>query len=224
MFHIKTKHNLFILGIISGIILGSTVTFLIYRYNIPVIERIKYIRIPYFSSNKIASSEDSALNHKHKNIKDNNYNEEKYIRKKQKQVFSKSDSALNKMENTLENKLDTVKNINKVDFNVGDKDIVVVKDELITTKEIPLSIDNSANNDAEEKKLSRMLTDNSDDKINNKLLIEFWKSPLNYRGFKMSDNKLIIYGIEETDSAIFFYNNNTLYLEYIDQFYRIRKD
>jgi hypothetical protein len=218
----KLKYKYFIAGIISGIILGSVVTYITYRYNIPVIERISYIKIPYFSSDSNSSTDKETLKHKEKRKgnKENKSVDEKINSNKQSQIFSERDTA-GAADINLNNKVDSVdliKNGNAVNDN-EDNNIVVVKDQMISIKEIPLS-KKDIQNEAEENKVSSVLTDNNDNSPSKKLLIEFWKSPLNYKGYKMSEDKLIIYGIEDTELAKFIYFNNTLYLEYSDQFYR----
>jgi len=49
--------------------------------------------------------------------------------------------------------------------------------------------------------------------------IEFWESPLNSMGYKMGKNKIMLYGIYLFDLAGLSYQNNQLYLHYLNHSY-----
>ena len=68
---------------------------------------------------------------------------------------------------------------------------------------------------------SGKLTDNPQPAKKEVLLIEFWKSPLNYHGYRMSANKLVIYGIEDNETPDFIFFNNSLYMDYTDNYYHL---
>lgn len=54
----------------------------------------------------------------------------------------------------------------------------------------------------------------------NKLLIQFWSSPLNYKGYQYNNNVLKLYGITENNTKLHQYNK-TLYLVNDGKVYRI---
>ena len=100
-------------------------------------------------------------------------------------------------------------------------DIVVSKDELIITRLIKIAgevpeIDNGY-------ELDSLLTDQRQTKRKPKGIIktEFWKSPLNYRGYKFDENKLVIFGLYEVNNVSITGYNNELFVKYNDIYYLI---
>jgi len=53
------------------------------------------------------------------------------------------------------------------------------------------------------------------------LLVEFWVSPVNYRGYKFHRNKLILFGIAEPDMVRLIREDGVLYMKYVNDFYRL---
>lgn len=49
--------------------------------------------------------------------------------------------------------------------------------------------------------------------------LEFWESPLNSMGYKMGKNKIMLYGVYLFDLADLTYQNNQLYLQYLNHLY-----
>ncbi len=92
-------------------------------------------------------------------------------------------------------------------------EITVIKDELLHKTEIVLQhhIDN---------KLDSLMGVTPRKTDGQKVTIEFWKSPINYRGYKRSPNKIVIYGaqkheeaqIVQTEKNVFLIDNNKKYL------------
>jgi hypothetical protein len=52
-------------------------------------------------------------------------------------------------------------------------------------------------------------------------ITEFWVSPINYRGYKMSKNKLVLFGIEEPDAVKLYRVNDAIYMSYLREYYRL---
>jgi len=72
--------------------------------------------------------------------------------------------------------------------------------------------------------LDSLLTDNKPrppSKNKNTLRVEFWKNPLNYKGYKISVGKLVVFGIDQFDMVSFKMVNKTLYLKYMSEYYEI---
>ena len=58
--------------------------------------------------------------------------------------------------------------------------------------------------------LLQVVSDVKNDVPVSSLSVEYWKSPLNYRGYKMAKNKIILYGIlSEDDLKIYRFDGNT---------------
>lgn len=51
--------------------------------------------------------------------------------------------------------------------------------------------------------------------------VEFWISPINYRGYKLINNKLILFGIEEPDAVKLFRIEGDLFMRYGNDYYRL---
>ncbi len=55
----------------------------------------------------------------------------------------------------------------------------------------------------------------------NMMLVEFWASPLNYRGYKMSHNKLVVYGLDQVESFSLHSDGKTFFIKYFDIYYPV---
>jgi hypothetical protein len=51
--------------------------------------------------------------------------------------------------------------------------------------------------------------------------VEFWQSPLNYKGYQLGKNKLILYGLNESEKLHLFSWNGGLFLKVQEQFVRL---
>ena len=210
----KLRLRHFLEGIICGLIIGGGTVFLVYKYNIPVIERIKYITIHDLSINNLTksfrSSKKDTLS-SHVKTQDS---------KLTTQNAKDSANIYNDSIKTHQINPETRKNIPETLNPIIDNDnrnINVVKDELIYTLEIPIDNKEQQKKNEEESKLSNELTDNPQPVQKQNLLIEFWKSPLNYQGYRMSANRLVIYGLSDVETPEFLFYNNSLYLLYYNE-------
>ena len=120
-----------------------------------------------------------------------------------------------------------IKNQNNIDINSYNtaSDIKVKQDKLIYAKSFNVPGIEMFNSD-NPGKLDSLLTDNKSpigNKIKNSLRVEFWKSPINYKGYKTGVNKLVLFGIDQFDMISFKWVNKTLYMKYISDYYQIDK-
>lgn len=88
---------------------------------------------------------------------------------------------------------------------INQNNITVKKDELLHRKDIVLNIPAETKLDS----LMGVTPRNIDEQ---KIAVEFWKSPINYRGYKRSPNKIVIYGVLKFNKAQFVYNDKNVYL------------
>jgi hypothetical protein len=51
--------------------------------------------------------------------------------------------------------------------------------------------------------------------------VEFWISPVNYKGYKLINNKLILFGIEEPDAVRLFSDESKLWMKYGKDYYSL---
>jgi len=107
-------------------------------------------------------------------------------------------------------------------------DIVVKKDEMISSKTISIVFFTPPTKlSAKDSLLQRVSGINDDNTTFPILNVEFWQSPLNYKGYKLSKYKLIVYGLSATDAikvyklddVVYLKNSNTTYkLDYSSDF------
>jgi len=96
-----------------------------------------------------------------------------------------------------------------------DSDVVVMTNQLISVFSVPLkNKDTSSVNKKNEKTDSTLATMSEVDENKEPLeyRIEFWKSPLNYKGYKMSRGKIILYGLNSTSPINLTLNDGSYYL------------
>jgi hypothetical protein len=107
----------------------------------------------------------------------------------------------------------------KVDSLIhDDSEINVATDELLSVKNIKLIKidDNISYNDTLASKLAHVAEDNS-----NLYFVEFWKTPLNSKGYRFSKNKIMLYGFIEYNNVLLYEIDNSFYLKSSDQVYRL---
>ncbi len=56
---------------------------------------------------------------------------------------------------------------------------------------------------------------------NKPVRVEFWRSPINYTGYRMSENKLVLFGIFAIDSVTLIKRDDTMWLTMMDEVYPI---
>lgn len=113
--------------------------------------------------------------------------------------------------------MDTVasKNISAITSS-SSEDIVVRKDELLSTKTIEIiNLSAVASSRNAKDSLLQKVSGIKDDKISNKqfINIELWQSPLNYRGYKMSKYKIALYGLTSLEGLKIFILDDVIYLK-----------
>ncbi len=51
--------------------------------------------------------------------------------------------------------------------------------------------------------------------------VEFWLSPVNYKGYKLASNKLVLFGIEEPDAVKLYFVDDRLMMKYGQNYFRL---
>ena len=113
-------------------------------------------------------------------------------------------------------------------------DIVVRKDELISSRPIEIiNLSNSTNLTRDS--ILQQISDIRDDKSNiarQAITLELWKSPINYKGYKMTRNKIVLFGISEYEDFHCYKNGEAYYLlmqqglfklEFTDDFHQFER-
>ncbi|MEI6122855.1 MAG: hypothetical protein WCQ95_04435 [Bacteroidota bacterium] len=104
--------------------------------------------------------------------------------------------------------------------NQKNDDFAVSKDELLFSKSLRIIGDYQSNDSYD---LDSILTDqrNSSKKAKNIIRVEFWRSPINYKGYKFDDTKLVLFGIVEYDNVSLMGKDNQLFVKYNKDFFQI---
>jgi hypothetical protein len=104
--------------------------------------------------------------------------------------------------------------------------ITVRKEELLTAKEILIqTLDISSSNKSNKNdSLLAVVSGTKDESKKNsqqKILVELWTSPINYKGYQASKNKIIFYGFNDIDELKLYSYKNNMYLRYNEIVYNI---
>jgi hypothetical protein len=97
------------------------------------------------------------------------------------------------------------------------EDIVIRKDELILTKTLEIvNLSGAPNQSNAKDSLLQKVSGIKDDKVTVPQLInaELWQSPLNYKGYKMSKYKMILYGIPSVEGLKIVAINDNIYVKF----------
>ncbi len=215
----SNKSIYFLIGLIVGVVIGSSVVWWIQNYDFK-------IWFTFSGKNKqeisIADDNKASDNLNDKQPKKAHRNIAKPIPVKKEETLSSEDDTTSIINQNNEHLTDTSSNYNEVNNNSPDE-IVVAKDELLFAKII--KIEGIDKNDSKKDALldSLLINDKTKKPAANSIKVEFWRSPINYKGYKYSNNKLILFGIYMHEEAILESRNDKLYLNYENTFYLIEK-
>lgn len=53
------------------------------------------------------------------------------------------------------------------------------------------------------------------------LIIEFWQSPINYKGYKMTKNKVVLFGIRSDENISFFQSEDAIFMKRDQNYYKL---
>lgn len=109
-------------------------------------------------------------------------------------------------------------------------EIVVKKDQLLISVNMKLIdlIDQNSKDDNAESSISKKSADKlnptaglpeSNNRRSEFYIVEYWVSPVNYKGYKLVNDKLILFGIEEPDAVQLYSKENKLWMKYGKDFY-----
>lgn len=195
MSSLKEKTQIFAIGLLIGLLVAGV--FFIFKLDdyFKELNFYKHFAETFSAEKKVDAAElkksDEKVNNKEKeSVKKNRKEKVELVQTESNEVaLSKvviSDSIHNKPEEQEE--------------------IVVKKDEMISSKTISIIMFNPIVKMSAKDSLLQKVSGISEDKNNLPFInIEFWKSPLNYKGYKLSKYKLIVYGINSAD-AVTIYN------------------
>jgi len=101
----------------------------------------------------------------------------------------------------------------------SDERINIATDELLSVRTVKVIRigDRVSGHDT----LAARLANAEEPPSSNLYFIEFWKTPLNSRGYRFTKNKVMLYGFADFTSAVLYALENDYYLKSGDQVYRL---
>lgn len=106
----------------------------------------------------------------------------------------------------------------------NNEDIIVKKDELLMVKNIDVIYVNqaiSSGKNAKDSLLHQTSGIRDDNNVKFSYSMEFWKSPINYKGYKMSKNKIVLYGMNPGEILKLYKFNDNIFLKTSVYVYRL---
>ncbi len=98
-----------------------------------------------------------------------------------------------------------------------DEGITVAKEELITVKNIKvIDLDNAVKDT-----LTGQLAGLTSNDFPDMFFVEFWKTPLNSKGYRMTRNRVILYGQEDFSNLTIYKVDENFYLKNEEQVYKL---
>ena len=102
--------------------------------------------------------------------------------------------------------------------------IVIRKDELLNIRKVELHNLNPPIVKSHADSLLKKVSDIQNDKSNIPLQfmqLEFWRSPLNYKGYKLSKYNVILYGLKDTHNLKIYTLDNNFYMKHASVVYKL---
>ncbi len=213
----SNKFILFLIGMVVGIAIGASVVWWMQNYDFKI----------WFTFSGKNKQEINTLDKNNASSDLNNdksktsNNTAKTIAVKKDASFSSIINDSSSMANQNNEYLSDTSN-NETNSNLSD-DIVIAKDELLFTRVVKIEGMNGGNSKKDAVLDSLLINDKTKKLPTNFVKVEFWRSPINYKGYKFSNNKLILFGIYRYEDVTLESRNNKIYLNYANTFYLIEK-
>jgi len=117
------------------------------------------------------------------------------------------------------NQLDSIpiSDISNSEYN--SEEIIVKRDELIESRSMKLTVLNRNATKGKTDSLISVFQGSSSQSIEYR--IEFWRSPINYRGFKFVRNAIVTFGLDPNESSRLFQLEDKFYLKHGISVYRL---
>ena len=221
MFEKRPKFSFFLLGMFFGALCGGIIVY--YNAVITNENKISVNLIPQIVkqvigaiNSKTESTIDTitGVNNNSNNSELNQNLEENY-----------TDNSNNNPNNNQIGLLNDSIEIDSSSLTEYDEAITIKKEELIDTKEVSIyALENSLNiKQSKNDSLIAVVTGTKDEskKLNQKILVELWKSPINYKGYQASKNKIIFYGLNNLNDIKLYSLKNDLILKNNEMVYYI---
>jgi len=188
----KYKIPPFVFGVSIGLLVG--VAFFIFKID----DYLKKINKPDIDNIKIVEQSVS-------NTSSENKESSKGDTKKEKKI-------------TVNTKNSPNINYSEIDALLKEEDIKVAQEELLSVKNIKvIDLDVTSKRDT----LTGQLAGVTSSDYPNLFFVEFWKTPLNSKGYRMTRNRVILYGLSDFSSITIYKVDDNFYLKNDDVVYKI---
>lgn len=204
------KFMYFSVGLILGVIIGASFVWWLQNYD---------FKVWFTFSGK--QTEENFDNFKPKAI-----DSVQVIAKDSKKSLNKQYISSNQVENSDSMDVNNINDNDSISLKTRttshmNNEIVVAKDELLHVRNIKIEGTSARSS----KNLDSLLINDKTSKSNvNIIRVEFWRSPINYRGYLLSHNKLILYGIYIYEDVSLEFRNNKLYMLYQNNYFLLEKN
>ena len=212
----SNKFIYFLIGIIVGIAIGASVVWWMQNYNFKIWFTFSGKNKQEINSKDNNPASDNTIDNKTKLTS----NISKALVVKKEVNFNMNDDSALIVDQSKVYSTDTSSHDTK---NKSSDDIVIAKDELLFTRIIKIEGMNGKNSKKDALLDSLLINDKTKKIPSNFAKVEFWRSPINYKGYKYSNNKLVLFGIYRYEDASLEIRNNKTYLSYANTFYLIEK-
>lgn len=210
----REKISTFIFGVTVGLLIGLSV--FIFKLD-------EYIRNFQFSSKEKEKTEEITSNQNQRDDQDSDRKKNSKTENEKKWTGKRSTAE------HAEKKNDTLTFSESGSMN-SDDNISILKEELVGVKNVRIKTEEDQQINKKDTAL-RAVSGIEEKASGNYLIIEFWKTPLNSKGYRMSRNKIILYGLPEEELDIVkiddvFYLKHTFgifKLEYSNEFRKMEK-
>jgi hypothetical protein len=219
MFEKRPKFSFFILGMFFGALSGGVLVY--YNSVITNENKISVNLIPQIVKQVIG-----VINNKNENTKDTLAIEINGVAKKDVEnaltAESEENSAAYANQTDSNLILDTIANDSIK--SLENESINIKTEELITAKEVIVyTLDFNTNNKFNKSDSLLAIVSGTKDEAkkgnNQKVMVELWKSPINYKGYQASKNKIILFGLAEIEAIKLISFKNNLLLKYNETVY-----
>lgn len=114
--------------------------------------------------------------------------------------------------------LDTLASMANLDTAQMSETIIVQKDKLVRTLKIDLKIIAKRVEAAGDSLISE-ISGIVEPPQNLEYVIEFWRSPIHYKGYKMANNKVLLFGLELFNEVSLYELNEQIYMKHLGGYY-----
>jgi hypothetical protein len=136
-------------------------------------------------------------------------------------IYIETSDSLTEIEDSLMDAeiADSLSGINTKDTLSEDQNIVIRRERLIKSMQIPITF---LTEEVQKDTIIKDLLGIHENKVT-RMRVEFWESPLNFTGYKMSKNKLLLYGLSDQFTYQIYKKNKIYYIGYEDILYQLKE-